>query len=122
MYMPTARILHLESNVTYIPLTRVGGFALGEANFKTRVGGNLISSLFRYQHVGIGNAKLWHWLGHPTSVPNTNGFASQWNIGSRMFYEANTYLLQPLCMVAAMSVSVQYLQKFDMTCGIFNLW
>ena len=25
--------------------------------------------------------KLWHWGSKSTPVPNTNGFASQWNIG-----------------------------------------
>ena len=48
-------------NATYILLTRVGGFALGDAKKE-------------YQHVGIfvlGDAK----------VLNANGFASQWKIG-----------------------------------------
>ena len=39
----------------------------------------------------------------------------------RMFYEPKKYLLHPLYMIAAMAVSVQYLQKFDMICGSFNL-
>ena len=54
------------------------GFALGDANFHLT---QVISSVFRYQHVGIGNAKFWRWVSKPTPVPNTNGFASQWNIG-----------------------------------------
>ena len=61
MYMANARNLRLGTNAIYIPLNRVGGFAVGE----------------RYQHVGIfalGDAK----------VPNANGFASQWNIGFRI--------------------------------------
>ena len=29
--MPNVRNLRLEPNATYIPLTRVGGFALGDA-------------------------------------------------------------------------------------------
>ena len=40
-----------------------------------------ISSVLRYQDVGIGNAKLWRWVSKPTPVLNANGFASQWNIG-----------------------------------------
>ena len=41
-----------------------------------------------------------------------------------MFYEPKKYLLQPVYMIAAMAVSVQYLWKFDMTksCGSLNLW
>ena len=31
MYMANAKVLHLVPNATYIPLTRVGGFALGDA-------------------------------------------------------------------------------------------
>ena len=78
MYMPDARILRLEPNTTYIPRTRIRGFALGDANLKFAFRVMQISIAFRYQHVGIGNAKLF---GHPTPVPNANGFASQWNIG-----------------------------------------
>ena len=50
-------------NATYIPLTRVGGFALGDAK-------NLRHLTQRYQHVGIcalGDA----------NVPNANSFALQ---------------------------------------------
>ena len=45
------------------------------------VGGDANFSVFRYQHVGIPNAKLWHWGSKPTRGPNANGFASQWNVG-----------------------------------------
>ena len=47
------------------------------------IGGNTNFSVFRYQHVGIPNAKLWHWGSKPMRGPNANGFASQWNIGLR---------------------------------------
>ena len=40
MYVPNARILRLEPNATYIPLSRLGGFVLGDANFNIHVGGN----------------------------------------------------------------------------------
>ena len=65
MYMANARNLHLGPNATYIPLTRIAGFPVTQRK--------------RYQHVGIGNAKVW-----PLPVPNANGFASQWNIGLRL--------------------------------------
>ena len=52
---------------------------------KIRVGANAnFFSVFRYQHVGTGNAKLWRWGSKPTPIPNANGFASQWNIGLRL--------------------------------------
>ena len=54
MYMVNMRNLHLGPNATYIPLTCVRG----NANFKIRVGGNAYFSVFRYQHVGIANAKF----------------------------------------------------------------
>ena len=38
----------------------------GNANFSVCVGGNANFSIFRYQHVGIPNAKLWHWGSKPT--------------------------------------------------------
>ena len=56
---------------------------VGNANFSVSVGGNANFSIFRYQHVGIFDAKFWRWGSKPTSGPNANGFASQWNIGLR---------------------------------------
>ena len=38
----------------------------GNANFSIRVGDNANFSDFRYQHVGIFNAKLWRWGSEPT--------------------------------------------------------
>ena len=55
----------------------------GNSNFMFCVGGYTNLSVFRYQHVGIGNAKLWLWGSKPMPGPNANGFASQWNIGLR---------------------------------------
>ena len=87
MYMANAKILRLGPNATYIPLTGVGGnanfrFGVGEnANFRFDIGGNANFRIFRYQHVGIPNAKLWRWGSKPRPGPNTNGFASQWNVG-----------------------------------------
>ena len=54
------------------------------SNFSVRVEGNANFSVFRYQHVGIPNAKLWRCVSKPTRGPNANGFASQWNIGFRL--------------------------------------
>ena len=48
---------------------------------KFTLGLTQILAFFRYQHVGIGNAKLWHWACKPMPVPNAKGFALQWNIG-----------------------------------------
>ena len=84
MYMPNTRILHLEPNATYIPPTRVGVLRWVTRILKFGLGLTQIFSGFRYQHVGIGNAKLWRWGSKPTPVPNANGFASQWNIGLRL--------------------------------------
>ena len=54
MYMPNARRPH----ATYIPLTCVGVYVGGNVNFSVRVGGYAHFSVFRYQHVGIPNAKF----------------------------------------------------------------
>ena len=47
------------------------------------VGGNINFIIFRYQQVGIGNAKLWRWGSKPMPESNAKGYASQWNIGLR---------------------------------------
>ena len=60
------------------------GFTFGDTNFKFVLGVTHIFSVFRYQHFGISNAKLWRWESNPTPVPNSNGFAPQWNIGLRI--------------------------------------
>ena len=46
--------------------------------------GNANFSVFRYQHVGMGKAKLWRWGSKPTGGAYANGFALQWNIGFRL--------------------------------------
>ena len=76
MYIANAKTLHWGPNASYIPLTCVGVGVGGNANFSN-------FSVFRYQHVGIGNAKLWRWGSKPTPGPNSNGFALQWNIDFR---------------------------------------
>ena len=81
--MANAKPLRLEPNVTYIPLIHVGVLRWVTQILKFALGVTQISSVFRYQHFGIGNAKLWRWGSKPTPVPNANGFASQWNIGLR---------------------------------------
>ena len=48
----------------------------GNANFGVRVGSNANFSVFRYQHVGIPNAKLWHMGSKPMQGSKANGFAS----------------------------------------------
>ena len=68
MNMAKVRILRLGPNAAYIPL--LGFWFGGNANFNIRVGGNANSiicvggnanfSVFRYQHVGIPNARTRH--------------------------------------------------------------
>ena len=53
MYMHNASSNARRPNATYILLTRV----VGNANFSVRVEDNPNFSVFRYQHVGIPNAK-----------------------------------------------------------------
>ena len=45
---------------------------MGNANFMFCVGGDANLGVFRYQHVGIPQAKF---------VPNAKGLALQWDIG-----------------------------------------
>ena len=68
----------------YSTCSRWSWRCMGNANFSVRVGGYANFSIFTYQHVGIPDAKLWHWGSKPTRGPNANGFASQWNIGLRV--------------------------------------
>ena len=69
---PTQPIFHLLA---------LGVGVGGNANLGVGVGANANFSVFRYQHVVIPNIKLWWWGFKPMRGPNTNGFASQWNIG-----------------------------------------
>ena len=81
MYMANARNLRLGPNATYIPLICGGVLRWVMQILKFALGLMQFFCVFRYQHVGISNAKLWRWGSKPTPVPNANGFASQWNIG-----------------------------------------
>ena len=47
----------------------------GNANFRVCVGSNTNFSVFRYQHVGIPNEKLWCWGSKPTRGPNARFFS-----------------------------------------------
>ena len=71
MYMANAKILRLVPNATYIPLTRVGGFVLGDTK-------NLRHLTQKIPTCGIFA------LGDAT-VPKANSSVSQWNIGLRLF-------------------------------------
>ena len=70
MYMANARILRLEPNATYIPLTRVG-VLLGDAKKFASAYAKDTNMLVSF---ALGDAK----------VPNANGFVLQWNIGLRV--------------------------------------
>ena len=72
---------HWGPNATYFHLLALGVGVGGNTNFRVCVGGNANFSIFRYQHLGSPNAKLWRWGSKPTQGLNANGFASQWNIG-----------------------------------------
>ena len=72
---PTPPILHLLT---------LGVGVGGNATFSVCVGSNTNFSIFRYQHVGIPNAKLWRLGSKSMPGPNVNGFVSQWNIGVKV--------------------------------------
>ena len=75
MYMPNASPSRCGPNATYIPPTCVGGWCwglvLGVGVGVTQIlvfalGGNANFNVFRYQHFGFPNAKLWRWGSKPT--------------------------------------------------------
>ena len=57
--MANMNFLHLEPNATYIPLTCIWVLRWVTQILKFALGVTQIFSVFRYQHVGIGNTKLW---------------------------------------------------------------
>ena len=73
IYMANAKKLRLGPNATYIPMTRVGGFASPNARDTNML-----------VFFALGNAKVLYFALGDTKVPmNVNVFASQWNIGLR---------------------------------------
>ena len=56
MYMANARNLRLGPNATYIPLTRVGGFALGDTKQFVSPNAKDTNMLVSF---ALGNAKVW---------------------------------------------------------------
>ena len=75
--MANAKVLRLIPNAIYIPLTRVGGFALGNAknlHHPTQDSNMLV-------FFALGNAKVLSFGLGDAKVPNAKHFASQWNIG-----------------------------------------
>ena len=84
IYMANAKILCLEPNATYFPLTcvwvsrwvtQILGWASGVFAFLDT---NMLVSF------ALGEAKFWR-RGHcPTPTPDARYFASQWNIGLRI--------------------------------------
>ena len=77
MYMANARNLRLVPNAADIPLSRVGGFALGDAkNLR-----HLTQKIPTCWYLCIPNAKVPSFALGEAKVSNAIGFASQWNIG-----------------------------------------
>ena len=56
MYMADARTLRLGPNATYIPMTCVGGFALGDTNFRFGVFAILDTNML--VSFALGDAKV----------------------------------------------------------------
>ena len=80
MYMANGKILLWGPSVSN--LYSIGsrwGFAIGKRKFYVSRWGNANFSVFRYQHVGIPNAKFSHWGYCPMQTPNVRSFALQWN-------------------------------------------
>ena len=83
MYMANARNLRLGPNTTYILLTHVGGFALGDAKNLRHPPQEIPTCWYFF---ALGNAKVLSFALGVAKVPNANGFAWQWNIGLRDCY------------------------------------
>ena len=80
-------------NTIYIPTARVGpGARVWSGVLCVGSAGVCVGSerVFRYQHVGIGNAKLLRSRFRPTQDPNAKGFALRWNIGLRELGKMST--------------------------------
>ena len=77
--MPAPRIGDPMPSIFHLLV--LGGGAGGDTNVSVRVQGNTNLSIFRYQQCEV----LWRWGSEPMRGPNTNGCASQWNIGITFF-------------------------------------
>ena len=74
---PTPALRVGDPTAPRFPWLALGFCVGGNANLMFCVGGNASFSIFRYQHVGIPNAKSTHWGCYPTPDPNSKGLASQ---------------------------------------------
>ena len=90
------------------------GFTLGETQILGLASGKAKFCVFRYQHVGIPNAKLRRLGSKPMPGPNANGFASQWNKGFKgLFLKIITILMRHV-------THTDYVIKYVTQCMILN--
>ena len=81
MYMPNAKILRWGPNATYIPLEM--GFALATQRKKFASPNARDTDMLVF--FALGNAQLLSFVLGNAKLPDASSFASQWNIGLRLF-------------------------------------
>ena len=76
-------------NTTYIPPACVR-LMFGSGGLHV-----VFARVFRYPHVGNGNANSSRWGPDPMRSPNANGLTLQWNIGSNVDMVCNFIYTRP---------------------------
>ena len=89
MYMANTKVLRMVPNVTYIPLTCVGGFALGNVKNLRHPTQEISTCWYIF---ALDNAKVLSFALGDAKVPNKNGFASQWNIGYSLHIKGSRWI------------------------------
>ena len=101
--------LLVHTQFEYVPLAHVGPLYTRVGHYWVALG---LQGSFRYQHVGIPNAKVSHWGDYPTRGSNARGFALRWNIG---FIGIHNYKFKSSQVCLCLKGLYNYVPQFDCT-------
>ena len=81
-------------------------------------------------YFALGDAKVWRWGSKPTPAPNTNGFASQWNIGlivymndivDKPYYVKIVCMRMIVCCIYQAIIGIQFDVRYSRILNVLNI-